>query len=413
MLKIKSNLAFTFLTLFLMLSASAFADDMEYTGQFESTLVANTEDTERVVFKLAQGIKGNVNFSETAHNTAGRLFSPQTGKFSVLSLLSEEEDEKPVIFVDVNGDNSFSDTEKFVLKREDPKSPYLWITTVNLPTQDKLFTNCPIFIRYFRSYKTDKMSKDDRLFQQSTEVFARGKVDMGSKPLLVQYGYNFADKKINPQTGWLGVDGDGNGEIDMDRLSSEAAKADEETVVFRVGSSYVSTKKVDLGKNLIVLKQNKASDYKRLELAIGGDFPEFQFTDFKGKKRKFSEFRGKYVLLDIWGIWCPACRDELPYLRESYKRFQPRNLEIIGLNTDTDYSPDQIRDMLNKNGMSWTQAEFSSILDFIKKLRISSFPTTMLISPEGKIISMSRSDRKELDLRGKDLLETLDETLPQ
>ncbi len=405
MLKTKFNLALT--ALFLIFSLSALADDVEYTGQFESNLVANTEDTERVIFKLAQGIKGNVTFSETAHNTAGRLYNPQTGKYSVLSLLSEEEDEKPIIYVDVNGDNNFSDGEKFVMKREEPKNPYLWITTINLPIQDKLFTNCQIFIRYFRSYKTDKMSDNDRLFQQSTEVFARGKVDMIGKPLLVQYGYDFAEKKINPQTGWLGVDGDGNGEIDMDRLSPEAAKADEENVVFRVGSSYVSTKKVDLNKNLIVLKTNKASDYKRLEVAVGTDFPEFQFTDFKGKKRKFSEFRGKYVLIDIWGIWCPACRDELPYLRESYKRFQPRNLEIIGLNTDTDYSSDQIRDMLNKNGMNWTQAEFSSILDFIKKLRISSFPTTMLISPEGKIISMSRSDRKELSLRGKSLLDLL------
>ncbi len=411
MLKIKFNLALT--ALFLIFSLSALADDVEYTGQFESNLVANTEDTERVVFKLAQGVKGTVTFSETAHNTAGRLYNPQTGKFSVLSLLSEEEDEKPIIYVDVNGDNNFSDGEKFVMKREEPKNPYLWITTINLPTQDKLFTNCQIFIRYFRSYKTDKMSDDDRLFQQSTEVFARGKVDMSGKPLLVQYGYDFAEKKINPQVGWLGVDGDGNGEIDMDTLSPEAAKADEENVVFRVGSNYVSTKKVDLNKNLIVLKTNKASDYKRLEVAVGTDFPEFQFTDFKGKKRKFSEFRGKYVLIDIWGIWCPACRDELPYLRESYKRFQPRNLEIIGLNTDTDYSSDQIRDMLNKNGMNWTQAEFSSILDFIKKLRISSFPTTMLISPEGKILSMSRNERKELDLRGKDLLETLDKILPQ
>jgi peroxiredoxin len=411
MLKIKFNLALT--ALFLIFSLSALADDVEYTGQFESNLVANTEDTERVIFKLAQGIKGNVTFSETAHNTAGRLYNPQTGKYSVLSLLSEEEDEKPIIYVDVNSDNNFSDGEKFVMKREEPKNPYLWIATVNLPTQDKLFTNCQIFIRYFRSYKTDKMSDNDRLFQQSTEVFARGKVDMNGKPLLVQYGYDFAEKKINPQSGWLGVDGDGNGEIDMDRLSPEAAKADEENVVFRVGSNYVSTKKVDLNKNIIVLKPNKASDYKRLEVAVGADFPEFQFTDFKGKKRKFSEFRGKFVLIDIWGIWCPACRDELPYLRESYKRFQPRNLEIIGLNTDTDYSSDQIRDMLNKNGMNWTQAEFSGILDFIKKLRISSFPTTMLISPEGKILSMSRNDRKELDLRGKDLLETLDKILPQ
>jgi hypothetical protein len=46
-------------------------------------------------------------------------------------------------------------------------------------------------------------------------------------------------------------------------------------------------------------------------------------------------------------------------------------------------------------------------------LRITSFPSTFLISPEGKILSMSRSDRDEPHLRGEDLLETLDEILPK
>ena len=68
---------------------------------------------------------------------------------------------------------------------------------------------------------------------------------------------------------------------------------------------------------------------------------------------------------------------------------------------------------LNKAGMNWTHAQFSSVIDFLRTgLRIQSFPTTFLISPEGKILSMSRTGRKEPDLRGKDLLETLDEILP-
>ncbi len=412
MLKIKLTFALFFLTLTVTCS-NILADDAEFIGQFESNLVANSENTERVIFKLAKGLKGENNFSETAHLTAARLFNPQTGKFSTLALLAEEQDEKPVIFVDLNGDNNLKDNEKVVLKREDPKNPYLWIATVNLPTEDKLFTNCPIFIRYFRNYKTEKMTEGERLFQQSTEVMARGKVMMNGKPLIVQYSYDFESKKINPQIGELGVDTDENGEIDLDSLSPEFARAKQETVVFRVGQTYVSTKKVDVSKNQIILKQHKASDYKRIEVGVGVTFPDFQFTDLKGKKRNFSEFKGKYVLLDVWGFWCGPCRDELPYLRESYRRFQPRNFEIVGLNTDEDFTPDSIRKELDKNGMNWTQAEFSSITDLLKKLRVSSFPTTFLISPEGKILSMSRSDRKELDLRGKDLLETLDEVLPQ
>ena len=258
------------------------------------------------------------------------------------------------------------------------------------------------------------MTANDRFITQSTENLARGKVDAGGKKILVQYAYSFEDKTINPQVGWLGMDSNEDGEIDMDNLSPEAAKASKETVVFRVGQNYFSTKKVDVKKNQIILREHEAKDYKRIELGIGKKFPDFEFTDFAGKKRKLSEFHGKYLLLDVWGLWCPPCRKELPYLREASKRFQYRNLELLGLNTDAELPPDQIKKALDDNGMKWTQAKLDSIYDFINiQLRIESFPTTFLISPEGKILSMSRSDRGEPDLRGADLLDTLEDILPK
>jgi len=68
---------------------------------------------------------------------------------------------------------------------------------------------------------------------------------------------------------------------------------------------------------------------------------------------------------------------------------------------------------LKDNGMIWTQAKFESVVEFLQAgLRVNSFPTTFLISPEGKILSISRQARKEPDLRGKDLLDSLDEILP-
>ncbi len=408
-----------FLAIILLLSTAALAfagNDKEYSGQFDTALAANVEDSEQVVFKFvsADQIKGETAFSSTAHLAAARLYSPQTGKFSVTALLVEDKNDQPQIFVDLNGDSQFGNDEKFTLKRQEDDNPYLWIATINLPVKDNFFTACPIFLRYFKTYKTAKMTANDRLVTQSTEVLARGKVDVGGKKVLVQYAYSFEDKTINPQIGWLGIDGNEDGEIDMDSLSPEAAKAAKETVVFRVGQSYFSTKKADLKRNQITLREHEAKDYKRLELAVGKQFPDFEFTDFADKKRRFSEFRGRFVLLDVWGLWCPPCRKELPFLREASKRFQSRNLELLGLNTDAELAPDQVKNALDENGMKWSQAKLESIYELLNvQLRIESFPTTFLISPEGKILSMSRSERGEPDLRGADLLDTLDKLLPK
>lgn len=395
---------------FFALSISAAAG--EFIGQFDTSLIANTEEIDRVIFKPSppDRWKDAGSFGADAHFTSARLIDPQTGEATLLALLVEVEDEDPVIFVDRDGDNKITSAEKFELKAAD--NPYLWEATVSTSLKGGFFTTSPIFVQYFKSVKSDKMTEDERLVRQTTEVLARGTVDVNGRKVAVQYAL-VNKKKVNAREGWLGMDADGDGKVDMDNLSPEAAKADNEAVIFHVGDMYLSTKKADVEKNQIVLREHEAKEYKRVELYIGKEFPDFTFSDFEGKKHKFSEFRGKYVLLDIWGFWCPPCRKELPYIREAQKRFRSRNLEVIGLNTDADYTIDSMKKALKDNGMIWTQAKFESVVDFLRVgLRINSFPTTFLISPDGKILSMSRHERKEPDLRGADLLESLDEVLP-
>jgi len=167
-----------------------------------------------------------------------------------------------------------------------------------------------------------------------------------------------------------------------------------------------------LEKNQITMKSHSASDYKRIELRMGGQAPEFEFTDFNNKKRKLSEFRGKYLLIDFWGMWCPACRQELPYLRAAYQRFQPRGLEILGMNTDPPDVVSAIKPQLEKQGMTWPQARRETIITTIRNLRIHSYPSTVLVGPDGKILSLNNRRKDQPELRGKELLKSLDELLP-
>jgi thiol-disulfide isomerase/thioredoxin len=300
------------------------------------------------------------------------------------------------------------------MKKEIKKNPFLWITTVPIPIKTKLFTAFPVFLRYFKNVKYgDELTDQDRLVRQSQEGFAKGNVDIKGTKTTVIYEFDATSQKIVPNYGWLGVDSDGDGEVFIDRLSPETAKADNETIVFRAANTFVSTKRVDLEKNQIIMKEHSASDYKRVDLLVGQVLPDFSYTDLDGKTRKLSEFRGKYLLIDIWGFWCGPCRREMPYLRSAYEKFKGRNFEILGLNTDGDYTIESIKQNLVKNGMMWSQARFDSIGKVLKNYRISSFPTTILIDPEGKIISLNQTNKGQPDLRGRDLLTSLDEILPE
>src|SRR6266496_3039054 len=87
----------------------------------------------------------------------------------------------------------------------------------------------------------------------------------------------------------------------------------------------------------VPLKQIVSSDGN-----VSGPKPEesfdpnfLMFTDFTGKARKFSEFKGKVLLLDFWATWCKPCLADIPHLKELYAKYHAQGFEIIGMDSET------------------------------------------------------------------------------
>ncbi len=59
----------------------------------------------------------------------------------------------------------------------------------------------------------------------------------------------------------------------------------------------------------------------------------FAFPDLGGRviTQDDPRFRGKVVLVDIFGTWCPTCHDAAPTLVRLWRKYHARGLQIVGL----------------------------------------------------------------------------------
>lgn len=145
------------------------------------------------------------------------------------------------------------------------------------------------------------------------------------------------------------------------------------------------------------------------ELGTGPEVPDFEFVDFDGNRRNLAEFRGKYLMLDFWGSWCPPCRAEIPYVKDAYERFRPRGFEVLGMDYERGASVAQVKAYLQDNGVTWTFAQPDSVRDIIVEgFRVTAFPTVILLDPGGRIMAQPGAS-----LRGQALAMTLDRILPK
>ncbi|MDR6782761.1 peroxiredoxin [Pedobacter africanus] len=73
--------------------------------------------------------------------------------------------------------------------------------------------------------------------------------------------------------------------------------------------------------------KKKVNEWEALYSPImaGKPMPDFELPDQHGKMVKFSDFKGKAVIIDVWATWCSVCIKEMPYFDAFKKEMKDRN----------------------------------------------------------------------------------------
>ena len=123
------------------------------------------------------------------------------------------------------------------------------------------------------------------------------------------------------------------------------------------------------------------------EIEIGGYLRDTPMHGFSGKIKKFSDFRGKPLIINVWASWCPPCQAELPSLERLARRYGGKQFNVIGISTDDDGNAAAAS---IKNSRLTFENFLDSNVVLENMLGADTIPLTILVDAQGRVLDKAR-----------------------
>jgi len=103
---------------------------------------------------------------------------------------------------------------------------------------------------------------------------------------------------------------------------------------------------------------------------------------------RLGDFKGKVIVINLWASWCGPCRREIPEYERVRKEYSSRDVEFIGLTVeDPRYEGERVQRFLRDVSFSFRLGWADGVLARTLTNGRRAVPQTMVIDPEGRIIS--------------------------
>ena len=173
-----------------------------------------------------------------------------------------------------------------------------------------------------------------------------------------------------------------------------------ENFLFSRVKGYMSYNDLDLIKNEIDYFYANCEDQEYIDkfkieheewkkLSKGQPGLDFNGEDLEGNMINFSDFKGKYVYVDVWATWCGPCKYEIPFLKKLEKDYHGRNIVFMSYSIDEDkdawlkFVPEEELGGVQIIGEDAWESKMT------RHYKVRGVPTFMFFDPEGKIISVN------------------------
>lgn len=114
--------------------------------------------------------------------------------------------------------------------------------------------------------------------------------------------------------------------------------------------------------------------------------PDFSIKSIDNKQYSLTDFKGKYVYIDIWATWCGPCKVQIPFMKELENKFHDSPIHFVSISVDDEKDKSVWGKMVEDNKMSGLQLFAGRENNFAYDYKIQFVPTFILLDKEGNIL---------------------------
>lgn len=125
-----------------------------------------------------------------------------------------------------------------------------------------------------------------------------------------------------------------------------------------------------------------------IKLKVGDKCPDLVFRDtvgYEGNDVKLSNFKGKYVLIDVWASWCAPCRAQYPHFKALAAKMENKAITFVSISVDNQVWRWKGPILKQMGGIQWKVKDGT----FEKVFGINTIPRYILLDKKGRVLSLS------------------------
>ena len=124
------------------------------------------------------------------------------------------------------------------------------------------------------------------------------------------------------------------------------------------------------------------------EKGSGLDPSKIEFVDLDGNESTLADYKGKWVIVNLWATWCPPCLIEIPDLILFHEEHKDKDAIVLGVNHEV-LDPEKVKTFSESQMINYPVVRFKGEFDSGETPfgKLKGLPTTYMVTPEGKVVA--------------------------